>query len=399
VITTIADVLPSALAALDVPGHTDRLGLPDVRRIGVLLVDGLGYHLLPSAARVAPMFADVQAGRLGKLREIASCFPSTTPTSLVSLGTGALPGAHGIVGFRVNVPGTRRVLTHIDWRGDPDPAVWQPVPTQFEVAAAAGLATSVVSRLDFAGSGLTIAAYRGARYVGAADDEALAEAMLAELSDPAHLVYGYHAAVDTAAHLSGIDSPPWQEAVAEVGRLLARLVDGLPADAALLVTADHGGVNVPADHRVDIDTDRRLRAGVRVVAGEARVRYLHTRRGAREDVIAAWRTVLGDTADVVSRDQAVAAGWFGPVPERHVARIGDVVVVCRGDYAVLATKHEPELAGKLVAYHGSMTPADQLRRANSAERIRNHAWRRLEESPSGGAPSGESSVTTPYVIR
>ncbi|HEY3090710.1 MAG TPA: nucleotide pyrophosphatase/phosphodiesterase family protein [Jatrophihabitantaceae bacterium] len=357
-ITTIADVLPSALAALGVPGDVEPLALPDVRRIGVLLVDGLGYHLLPSAARAAPILADVHAGRLGELREIATCFPSTTPTSLVSLGTGALPGAHGILGFRVNVPGTRRVLTHIDWRADPDPAVWQPIPTQFEMAAAAGLATTVVSRPDFARSGLTIAAYRGAQYVGAADDDALAEAMLAELSGPARLVYGYHAAVDTTAHLAGIDSPPWQEAVAEVGRLLARLVDGLPADAALLVTADHGGVNVATDHRVDADTDRRLRRGVRIVAGEARVRYLHTRRGAREDVIAAWRAVLGDAADVVSRDEAVAAGWFGAVPEQHLARIGDVVVTCRGDYAVLATKHEPDLAGKLVAYHGSMTPAE-----------------------------------------
>lgn len=356
--TTIADVLPSALAKLGVPGCADRLGLPDARRIGVLLIDGLGYHLLPAAARVAPAFADVHAGRLGELREIASCFPSTTPTSLASLGTGALPGAHGIVGFRVNVPGTRRVLTHIDWRDDPDPARWQPVQTQFEVAAAAGLTASVVSRPEFASSGLTVAAYRGARYVGAAGNDALAETMLAELSRATGLVYGYHAAVDTAAHLSGIDSPPWQEAVAKVGRLFARLVDGLPADAVLLVTADHGGVNVPAEHRVDIDADRRLRAGVRVVAGEARVRYLHTRDGAREDVIATWRAVLGDAADVVSRDEAVAAGWFGVVPERHLARIGDVVVVCRGDYAVLATEHEPELAGRLVAYHGALTPVE-----------------------------------------
>lgn len=357
-ITTIADVLPSALAALGVPGCVERLELPDVRRIGVLLVDGLGYHLLPAAARVAPVFADVQAGRLGELCEIASCFPSTTPTSLASLGTGTLPGAHGIVGFRVNVPGTRRVLTHIDWRADPDPAVWQPVPTQFEVAAAGGLATAVVARPQFESSGLTVAAYRGARYVGAPDDDALAEAMLAELSGPARLVYGYHAAVDTAAHLSGIDSPRWQKAVGDVGGLFARLVDGLPDGAALLVTADHGGVNVPAEHRVDIDADRRLRSGVRVVAGEARVRYLHTRRGALEDVIATWRAVLGDAADVVSRDEAVAAGWFGAVPEQHLARIGDVVVVCRGDFAVLATKHEPELAGKLVAYHGALTPAE-----------------------------------------
>ncbi len=356
---TIADVLPSALAVLGTPGHTDRLGLPDVRRIAVLLVDGLGYHLLPVAAPVAPVLADVRAGRLGRLDELTSCFPSTTPTSLVSLGTGALPGAHGILGFTVNVPGTRRVLTHIDWRADPDPATWQPEQTQFEIAAAAGIAASVVSRPEFAGSGLTTAAYRGARYAGAADTEALAEVMLAELAGPSRLVYGYHPTLDTTAHRYGIDSPQWRAAAGEVDRLVARLVDGLPADAALLVTADHGLLDVPPDRRFDLDADRRLRSGVRVVAGEPRVRYLHTRRGARDDVLAAWRAVLGDAAaEVVSRDEAVAAGWFGPVPEQHLARIGDVVVVCRESYVVLASKHEPETVSKLVAYHGSTTAAE-----------------------------------------
>ncbi|HEY3715679.1 MAG TPA: nucleotide pyrophosphatase/phosphodiesterase family protein [Jatrophihabitantaceae bacterium] len=358
---TIADILPSAFAVLGAPGRTDRadrLDLPDVRRFAVLLVDGLGHHLLPVAAPVAPVLADIQAGRLGRLTELASCFPSTTPTSIVSLGTGALPGAHGVLGFTVNIPGTRRVLTHIDWSGRPDPAQWQPLPTQFELAEAAGIRTSVVSRPEFEGSGLTVAAYRGARYVDAADPDVLADRMLAELAGPSRLVLGYHPTLDHAAHLFGIDSTHWRVAAAEVDRLLGRLIDGLPADAALLVTADHGGLNVPPDHRFDLDTDRRLSAGVRVVAGEARVRYLHTRRGARDDVIAAWRAVLGNVADVVSRDEAVAAGWFGPVPPEHLARIGDVVVVCREDYVVLASKHEPDTVGKLVAYHGSTTPAE-----------------------------------------
>jgi len=354
---TIADILPSAFAVLGAPGDADLLDLPDVRRFAVLLVDGLGYHLLPVAAPVAPVLADVSAGRLGRLTELASCFPSTTPTSLVSLGTGALPGAHGVLGFTVNVPGTRRVLTHIDWNGRPDPARWQPLPTQFELAEAAGISTSVVSRPEYAG-GLTNAAYRGARYIGAADSNALVERMLAELAGPSRLVLGYHPSLDTAAHLFGIDSTHWRVAAADVDRLVERLIDGLPADAALVITADHGGLNVPPDHRFDLDADRRLGAGVRVVAGEARVRYLHTRRGARDDVIAAWRAVLGDLADVVSRDEAVAAGWFGPVPAEHLARIGDVVVICREDYVVLASKHEPDTVGKLVAYHGSMTPAE-----------------------------------------
>src|SRR5262249_31557529 len=101
--------------------------------------------------------------------------------------------------------------------------------------------------------------------------------------------------------------------------------------------------------------DPLLRAGVRVVAGEPRVRYLHTGPGARDDVIATWQGVLGAAAWVVPREEAVAEGWFGPVPEAHLARIGDVVVACQDRYAVLARKTEPNIVSRLVAYHGSYT--------------------------------------------
>src|SRR5690606_16538956 len=183
---SLADLLPSVLAALGVSGAVDRLGLTQrlsgVRRVAVLLIDGLGHDLLPAAAPVAPTLADALAGRLGTLRPLTSGFPSTTPTSLTTLGTGAVPGAHGVVGFTVKVPGTDRVLNHIEWRADPDPARWQPLPTQFQRAAAAGVAVRVVSRPQYAGSGLTISAYDGAAYLPATDVETLATRLLAALT-------------------------------------------------------------------------------------------------------------------------------------------------------------------------------------------------------------------------
>ncbi|GAB3150925.1 alkaline phosphatase family protein [Micromonospora sonneratiae] len=358
---SLADVLPSALAVLGVPGATDPLGLvgqlDGVRRIAVLLVDGLGWYQIPVAAPHAPTLADLTA-RHG--RPLTSGFPSTTPTSLVTLGTGVAPGAHGVLGFRVNVPGTEQVLTHIDWPGDPEPRRWQPVPTQLELAAAAGVAVTVVSRPEYAGSGLTLAANRGGAYRGAANPTVLATEMLAALTagDGPTLVSGYHPDLDTRGHLDGVDSAPWRAAASDVDALLARLVAGLPADAALLVTADHGQLNVPLEHRFDLDADARLRAGVRVVAGEPRVRYLHTEPGATDDVVAAWSAVLGDAAWVTTRAEAIAAGWFGPVPEAHLARVGDVVAVCRGSYVVLATRTDNPVEARLVAYHGSSTATE-----------------------------------------
>lgn len=358
---SLADVLPSACALLGVPGAVDLLGLhprlAGVRRIAVLLVDGLGWYQIPTAAPYAPTLAGLAATAGAPL---TSGFPSTTPTSLVSLGTGTPSGAHGVLGFTVRVPGTDRVLSHIEWRGDPEPLRWQPVATWYERARAAGVAVTVVSRPEFAGSGLTVAANRGGDYRGAADADALAVRMLAALAAGVGptLVSGYHPDLDRHGHLSGVDSVPWRLAAATVDRLLARLVDGLPPDAGLLVTADHGQLNVPAGHRFDLDTDPRLRAGVRVVAGEPRVRYLHVEPGAEADVVAAWSAVLGAAAWVTTRAEAVATGWFGPVPEEHLARIGDVVVVCRDTYGVLATRSEPPMASRLVAYHGADTAAE-----------------------------------------
>jgi hypothetical protein len=359
---SICDVLPSAAALLSVSGAVDMLGVTewvgDVRRVAVVLVDGMGRHLLPELVADAPLLASVLAGDTGRLDELACTFPSTTPTSLASLTTGVAPGQHGILGFNLKLPDSDRVLNHLRWRDDPPPAQWQPVPTWFERLQQAKVGSRAVLPAAFAGSGLTEAAYRGAQFVSAKTDDDYAQLVVDQLRAAPGLVYAYTAVLDTAAHVFGIGSPEWHAAGAYVDTLLTRLVEALPPDAALLITADHGGLNVPKHTRIDLDADSRLSAGVRVVAGEPRVRYLHTEPGATSDVIAAWSDLLNGRAEVRSRDDAVAAGLFGNVRPDHLPRIGDVVVTCLGDTAVLASAHEAPEWAQLVGFHGAATPAE-----------------------------------------
>ncbi|MGA8329467.1 MAG: nucleotide pyrophosphatase/phosphodiesterase family protein [Mycobacterium sp.] len=355
-------MLPAAAALLGVSEADDALGLAErigeVRRVAVVLVDGMGSHQLPELATDAPLLASVLAGDTGQADELACTFPSTTPTSLVSLGTGVAPGEHGILGFTVKLPDSDRVLSHISWRGEPPPAQWQPVPTWFERLQRAGVGARAVLPAAFIGSGLTEAAYRGARFYPTNPDDDYAAVVIDQLRAETGLVYGYTAVLDTAAHVFGIGSAEWHAAGAYVDALLTRVVEALPPDAALLITADHGGLNVPSHRRIDLDADRRLSAGVRVVAGEPRVRYLHTEPGAACDVIAAWRELLNGRAEVRSRDEAVAAGTFGNVRPEHLPRIGDVVVTCTGDTAVLASAHEPPQVAQLVGFHGGDDPVE-----------------------------------------
>ncbi|HEX2072150.1 MAG TPA: nucleotide pyrophosphatase/phosphodiesterase family protein [Geodermatophilus sp.] len=360
---TLADVLPGAAAALGVPVEredlpADPLGLTaalaGARRVAVLLIDGLGADLVRAHADLAPTLAAL-ATPCGDLS--APC-PSTTPVSLATLGTGLPPGSHGVLGFVTAVPGEERTLNHVQWSDDPDPDTWQARRTVFQQAAADGVEVTAVAPYAFARSGLTRAVYRGATYAGSVSPGDLSAVLLASLAaGPRALVYGYTAELDLTGHVRGVDSPSWRAQLALVDRLVEQVVDGLPDDAALLVTADHGMLDVPAETRVDIDDVPELADGVRLLAGEPRARYAHAVPGAEQDLLARWREVLGDRAWVAGRDEAVASGVFGPVDDALAARIGDVVALARGSWALTAGRQEPG-PSRLVAYHGSLTATE-----------------------------------------
>jgi hypothetical protein len=360
---TLADVLPGAAAALGVPvGRgdlpADPLGLTEVlggpRRVAVLLIDGLGADLVRAHADLAPTLAGLST----PVGDLSAPCPSTTPVSLATLGTGLPPGSHGILGFVTDIPGENRTLNHVQWADDPDPDVWQAQPTVFEQAEAAGVPATAVGPFAYAGSGLTRAVYRGATYTGAVSHGDLCALVLGSLAaSPRALVYGYIPELDLTGHVRGVDSPSWRAQLAFIDRVVEELVAGLPDDAVLLVTADHGMLDVPQATRVDLDEEPDLADGVRIVAGEPRARYVHTEPGAEDDVLHRWREVLGERAWVGSREDAVASGIFGPVDDAVAARIGDVVALARGTWALTTPRLEPG-PSRLAAYHGSLTATE-----------------------------------------
>ena len=366
---TLADVLPGAATALGVPVErgdlaADPLGLAEAlggaRRVAVLLVDGLGADLLRAHPDLAPTLAAL-ARPVGDLS--APC-PSTTPVSLATLGTGLPPGSHGILGFVTAVPGEQsdagedRALNHVQWADDPDPDTWQARRTVFEQAADDGVAVTAVGPYAYAGSGLTRAVYRGAEYTGSVSHGDLTALVLAALAAaPRSLVYGYLPELDLTGHVRGVDSAAWRAQLTFIDRVVEKLVDGLPDDAALLVTADHGMLDVPKDTRLDLDEHPEVTDGVRLLAGEPRARYVHAEPGAAADLLDRWRGVLGDRAWVASREEAVASGIFGAVDEALAPRIGDVVALARGTWAFTAGQREPG-PSRLRAYHGSLTATE-----------------------------------------
>lgn len=357
----LADVVPAVLTAMGVTGFPSPIQLPaGVSGACVLLIDGLGADLLDAHAADAPVLAGMRG------RALSVGFPSTTAAGLAAVGTGHRSGEHGMVGYSFLLPGTG-VVNALTWRPHPwgddlrgrvEPERVQPLPTTFERAATAGVAVSVVSAAKFEGSGLTRAVLRGGRYVGVHAIGDLA-ARVRSVIDDGGFCYGYHADLDMLGHLYGPGSDPWRMQLRQVDRLVESVVDGLPPGGLLAVVADHGMVAVDTARTVDVDDSPGLLRGVAAIGGEVRARHVYVDRGAADDVLAAWRGTLGDRAWVVSRDEAIAAGWFGPrVSDGVRARIGDVIAAARDDVALVRRATEP-VESSFIGHHGSLTTAEQ----------------------------------------
>jgi Type I phosphodiesterase / nucleotide pyrophosphatase len=348
----------SILASLGVPDEPNPLRFEPADRVCLLLVDGLGWELLRAQPAAAPFLSEL--AMLGAPLTVG--FPATTVTSLGSLGTGRPPGQHGMLGYQVAVPGTSplKLLNALRWDSRVDPVGWQPGSTIFERASAAGVKTYRVAPGQLNGTGLSVAAMRGAQYRPADTLGALVSRAAAALAPETPVLTSvYYGDLDSTGHALGCTSDAWRYQLAHVDKLVEQLASGLPRGTVLHITGDHGMVDVAAADRIDVDALPELRDGVRLLGGEPRARHLYCQPGAALDVQAAWSAILGERAWVLSREQAVADGWFGPVADQLLPRIGDVVVAPSGPWAVVATKSEPRESA-LVGLHGSLTQSDQL---------------------------------------
>lgn len=359
---SLADVLPAVLRGLDVAvpsvlANGPGLTLDVSERVVLVLVDGLGAEALEQHPAEAPVMTALRQ-RPGS-RTITSVFPTTTPIALTSLGTGLTPGEHGITGLLMRLPDRSQVFT-LALPSPVDLATLQPRPTAFERAAAAGVAVTRVGPKRFDGDGLTRAGLRGGRYAPAESvGERVTETIGAAGSAGRSLTYVYYGDLDGTGHRHGCRSPAWRAELRAVDAFVEQLADGLPPGTTLLVTSDHGMVDVAPADRWDVASTPGLDEGVELVGGDLRGVHVYTRPGATDDVVTAWRATIGGSFWVGSKDEAVAEGLFGPVVRDDArARIGDVVCAAVGDRNLADSRVQPASVLSLIGMHGGLTPAE-----------------------------------------
>ncbi len=351
------EVLEDVLAASI--GHDSlsllRRRLPPLRSLVIIMVDGLGTANLKSRSFRAPTLASLPQ------RRITTVTPSTTSAAITSLTTGKLPGEHGHVGYKIRHPELGIITSLRDWDHIPDARSWQLAPTLFELASTAGIRSSAFGRPAHAESGFSRAVLTGATYASGsriADRFAAAKSFID--TTEASLAYVYIDELDRAGHNEGWQSESWARRLEQLDAALADFLARLPPRTGVVLTADHGMVDVAPHQQVVFDRDSREFTDVVEVGGEPRFRSFYLREGSDPHPFAEWlQDTEGKRAWVATREQVFASGVFGSTIGSGVPdRVGDVVLAARGVCAYYMTDDDPQ-SFNMVGQHGSWTDEER----------------------------------------
>ena len=346
----LADITNSIFNSLSVPETNDSLALGRAENREVLiLIDGMGQDAIDKYGDQFPIFDELK-----QVKKLYTNFPSTTATSLSTLGTGVLPGVHGMLGYTVRVPRSdNRLLNALKWDERVDPVMWQKVPTLFERAVLAGVSVTHVAAKRYEGSGFTQAALRGAKYVGANGVDEMATAVSAALKPQPSFVYTYLNTLDSAGHSDGVGSDKWLTALQQVSEFITKVKQLAPAGTRIWVTSDHGMVN--STEQVILGQDNKLLENVTLIGGEPRARHIYIKEGAASETIAQWQEFFGNKAKVLSKESAIKDGLFGPVvTEDSHDRLGDLIAIANNDLILVDPARVRE-ESSMVGHHGGVT--------------------------------------------
>jgi predicted AlkP superfamily pyrophosphatase or phosphodiesterase len=344
----VRGVVPALLAPAGAPLPSWMPEVAAAPQTVVLVLDGLGWEQLQDRLALAPTLASMDG------RPITTVAPSTTATALTSIATGLTPGEHGLVGYRFDVGGD--IMNVLRWHGESKDLRRAFPPTQMQpFVPFLGASPPVISKTDLQNSGFTDAHLRGTKMAGWRCASAISVEIAHQLAAGERFVYAYYDGIDKTAHERGFGEFYDAELVS-ADRLVGDVLAAMPTDSALIIIADHGQVDVGKNV---VKPPSELLGLVRVQSGEGRFRWFHARSGARRELLEACAAEFGDLAWVVTREQVLDEGWFGPAVSAPVAsRLGDVAVVAREP----VTFFDPADSGpfELVCRHGSLTSAEML---------------------------------------
>jgi predicted AlkP superfamily pyrophosphatase or phosphodiesterase len=348
----LSDVFVSALGSIT--GKSNRLGFAKSKKVCVVLVDGLGSENLRAAGGHAPFLN----ASLKNSTSINTVFPSTTASAITSFGVGSAPSAHGILGYSVfdrSSQQARNLLT--GWDESFLPSDIQKLKSVTQLALENNVQSYTVGPGEYEKTGFTQLNMSAATYVAAKTfDERIEAVKTIWLSKQASLTYLYFPELDSIAHSHGVASTEWLTKLEDLDAAIKTLAMNLAEGCGLVVTADHGIVDVPREKQIFLD-ELEL-PHLLSVTGDPRNSFLYFEAGADIPAIKALLAeLLSDRVIVASVADLKTKGWLAS----EVANsefLPDLYLISTGNHACYHRSFCKPQSLRMVGQHGSISQTE-----------------------------------------
>lgn len=347
----LSTVFESARASVSGSG-VNSLALKRVRHSVVLLIDGLGLENLEKAganARYLNSFSKTS---------IRCEFPSTTATSIGGFATGVRSDQHGLIGYSVfdRISGSPINLLS----GWSDSAAARAFKKQSAISEMGHeLVYRSIGPAAYRESGFTELTMSGAEYVSADGIEERFLQAFGNFADKPSLTYLYVPELDQIAHRFGVDSNAWLIQLEEIDSLLRKHLVNLGDSVGVLLTADHGVLDVPSTNHFRLDELPQYSELVRYTAGDPRCNFVYAYN---ETHVASLKLVLqrelGNDALVVTPVELAEQGWCNWLSETAKSIAPDLVIIWMAkavgyDHRFVKPHHL-----KMVGQHGGISDVE-----------------------------------------
>jgi hypothetical protein len=332
--------LVRALATLtgvrDVESSAPTRGIADVigqaEHLIFVLLDGLGMNTLSRLPKESFL------ARSCRMTLNATC-PSTTACALTSVATADYPCHHGVTGWFTHLPEFEITILPLPFveRFKRQPLVERGLRPEdvFPLRAIESrMSHQPLTLLPAPIMDTSYARYsrghtRGTGYQSAPDavDQIIATVAAAKQPTYTHL---YLPDIDTVCHHVGVDHPDVLKVVLRIDAELDRLSRTLGDRARVVVSADHGLIDVLKSDQAFVTDGDPLLAMLRVPpTGDARMPIFHVLPEHREQFTDLFDERYGDQMLLLDTGEAERLALFGPGPIAPVVRprFGDFIAI------------------------------------------------------------------------
>ena len=348
----LSDVFTSALASVG-GGGENRLRLPKVRHSVVILVDGLGFENI----RNSPAYARFLNSK--SEHSIRCEFPSTTATSITGFATGVRSGVHGLIGYAAYDRFHGKVMNLLTgWSSVEEAAEFKQVPALSENTGSVKVA--MVGPAAYETSGFTELTMKSAEYLPAKSiSERFQWARKLLRGNESTITYLYIPELDQLAHRFGVGSQNWLNGLEDFDHEISKFVAVLGAGVGVLVTADHGVIDVPDSSHIYLDSFDWYREGTIHTAGDPRCNFVYLTDGsALADFRAKLEETFGASAYICSPEELIQGNWMIACTPEVRRLLPDLYIIWKDAVVAYDRRFAKESHLRMIGQHGSISDTE-----------------------------------------